>query len=87
MSLTQNVNTYMHERQRKIIQALKEGGLDPYKLAEKIDEPAYVVIAELKQLRRRQLVRGTILINSMRWTLTDRGTRIAYHADQEELFV
>jgi len=76
----------LNEIKRAILQALRDGRPhNLFELANEIDHAPFNVNAELRALRREQLVRDTIGIDAHNWTLTDRGWRLIYNGDQLEL--
>lgn len=56
--------------------------LDMYRLAAGLGEPPFRVRAELKAMRRDQLVRDRIANGRIEWMLTNRGERLANEHNQ-----
>jgi predicted transcriptional regulator len=67
MSLTEN-------RQR-IVEALQDGPLNPDELANRTEIALFIIRAELKLLRRDQLVTESLRIEDGTWELTAGGHR------------
>jgi hypothetical protein len=71
---------------QQIMSELRHGPINPYALADAIDQPPFAVRGELQHLRRLALVREHIG-REHTWELTDRGTEYAWGELQLELDV
>jgi predicted transcriptional regulator len=71
--------------QADIMIALKHGKLDQYQIAADITEAPFRVRAELKELRRRRLVREEYGARAVLWELTESGYTAALAADQLQI--
>ena len=69
--------------QREILQALKHGALGLFELAGEIDQAPFTVRAELRALRRQELVYQRVGYSP--WFLTERGSQLAWSDSQLRL--
>ena len=77
--------SWQPEIRRRILVALKHGGLNPYELAAMLEEAPFRIHQELKQLRRDGFVRASLHPDHVEWALTGRGELVAWNAHQEQL--
>jgi predicted transcriptional regulator len=76
---------YLTDTKRAVLRALKHGPLDHYQVAADLSEAPFLIEAELKGLKREQLVKFEYTRNSRIWKLTERGERVAWGNEQLEL--
>jgi DNA-binding HxlR family transcriptional regulator len=67
-----------------ILRALREGALDHFQIAADIGAAPFLVRAELKRLRREQLVSEHLVRTTVAWHLTEKGVELAAGADHHE---
>lgn len=67
-----------NEIQQAIVWVLRYGPLDHWEIATETHQAPFRILAELKALRREQLVR----CKGQQWSLTSLGYEAAYAADQ-----
>lgn len=68
--------------QRRIVETLRNGGLNHYQIASEINHAPFRVRAELKALRRERLVRDHVAPREIVWELTSLGYEAAYAGEQ-----
>jgi predicted transcriptional regulator len=76
---------YLSEIRERILATLRHGALNQYEIADELSEAPFYVNAELKGLRREQLVRDRLDPKGHLWELTDRGHGILAGRDQLEI--
>ena len=77
--------TWVPDIHKRILVALKHGGMNIYELAEQLDEPPFRVKQELKTLRSEGFVYFRFEPEQVLWRLTQRGELYAWNAAQQEL--
>jgi len=75
---------YLTNLHRRMMRALRAGGLTMPVLADLLDEPTFRIRGELLGLRRQRLVSDRFQDEGIVWTLTDTAWRWLNHEDQLE---